>query len=672
MSPPSAPPASPASAVPAALLPAAFLLLLSGWAGTFAGGATGAGALAGHLAVTGVALLGAILGAQDPADPLGLGRRRRLLPALLLALLAVSWLASPVPRAGRTALLLFPAFLFLPAAVARCWSTPAGRLWGLRGVSAVVTAVAGASLYGVWRYGDPGASFPLGHHNLLAAWLLILLPLALLPWRQGGVGRVLALAAGVTGVAALAATRSLGAAVAAAAVATAWSRRGRWLLLVVLLLLVPQLPRLVDVAAGADPSFAARLGYWEAGWRGFLERPGVGWGPGAAAWTISEHLRPVPGIHPPGQVVADLHSLPLHLGYELGAAGVAALVAVAFLFVRRRLAEPASDPALRRAALGGLAAGAVFSVGGLPVAVAAIPAAAAVVTGAALAGGGVAQDRRRTPASRVAKGVVAAALGLLALLALPPDLAQRAYDRAATAADPEVQLRHLRRAVDLDPAFPLYRARLAWLEGEQRGIDRGLADRAVAAARDAPGVAPLWLVAGILAQETGAPGGREALLAACRLDPLGAVAPYRLATAAPVERNSEEWAGRALLAEPLLLAAPAWRERDAVLDAGVARVEATAGVNEGWRERLRLLHTRGLDRTGPTRALVLEMDGEDQASTSLHAFRRRRWPVRLARVDLAAAAVAEVDLVPAVGQPTTRAGVFEASECGVRSAYAER
>jgi hypothetical protein len=539
-------------------------------------------------------------------------------------------------------------------------------------VSAVVTAVAGASLYGVWRYGDPGASFPLGHHNLLAAWLLILLPLALLPWRQGGVGRILAVAAGVAGVAALAATRSLGAAVAAAVVAAAWSRRGRWLLLVVLVLLVPQLPRLVDVAAGADPSFAARLGYWDAGWRGILERPAVGWGPGAAAWTISEHLHPVPGIHPPGQVVADLHSLPLHLGYELGAAGVAALVAVAFLFVRRRLAEPAGDLALRRAALGGLAAGALFSFGGLSVAVAAIPAGAAVAAGAALAAGESAPNRRRTSTPWPSRAVVAAALAVLALLALPLDLAQLAYDRAATAADPAAQLRHLHRAVDLDPAFPLYRARLAWLAGEQRGIDRELAESAVAAARDARGVAPLWLVAGILAQETGAPGGREALLAACRLDPLGAIAPYRLAAAGPVERNSEEWAGRALLAEPLLLAAPVWRERDAVLDAGVARVVATAGVNEGWRERLRLLHARGLDRSGPTRALVLEMDGEDQASTSLHAFRRRRWPVRLARVELAAGAVAEVDLVPAVGQPATRAGVFEAAECGIRSAYAER
>ena len=62
-----------------------------------------------------------------------------------------------------------------------------------------------------WRWFEtPGASLPLGHHNLLAAWLVAPLPLAVLPWREGGAGRWLALVAGLLALAALVATRSLG------------------------------------------------------------------------------------------------------------------------------------------------------------------------------------------------------------------------------------------------------------------------------------------------------------------------------------------------------------------------------------------------------------------------------------------------------------------------------
>ena len=94
-----------------------------------------------------------------------------------------------------------------------------------------------------------------------------------------------------------------------------------------------QAPRLARSCAGADPSVRARLVYSAAGWRGFLARPLLGWGPGSTAWTLAAWLRPEPGVNPPGEVVAELHSLPLRLLYELGVTGTALALAVVVLFV---------------------------------------------------------------------------------------------------------------------------------------------------------------------------------------------------------------------------------------------------------------------------------------------------------------------------------------------------
>ncbi len=630
-----------------AYLPAALLLLFAAGAGTFAGAATAAGALAGHLAL----LLCLALAAGRWRDPLG--RRGSLLLLALLLSVAASLLLSPVPRAGCLAVLL-PAFLLVPPAVAECWGDARRRRSGVWAVSLVVAAVAAASLVEAWRL-ETAAALPLGHHNLLAAWLVTLLPVAVLPWRDGGGGRLLALAAGLLGLAALFATGSLAAAVAAAAVAVPAAllvRKGWLALALAAVFLGPQAPRLLGLVAG-DPSLQARWGYLEAGWRGFAERPVFGWGPGATAWTIGEQLRPRPGIHPPDEVVADLHSLPLQLAYELGSSGLLLGFGVALIFWYRHR-QAAADPGLRRAAFLGLAALAVMSLAGLPLSVTALPVAALVVVGGVLAAGGgrerPQQGSRRWPA-------LAAGLAIAAVV-LPLDLAQAAYDRAATAADPGEQARHLRRAVALDPDFPLYRARLAWLEAEIGGADREIARRAVRAAADAYGVAPLWLVAGVLAQETGGPGSREALERACRLSPLGALAPFRLALGEPTRAASAEWGARALLAEPRLAAATAWGARRELLAAAVGRAVAAPGVDAGWRQRLAERVDEGLDLAGPTRRIALAMDGEGSASLSLYAFRRRPWPAELVPVALSAAALARIDLVPAVGLRTTAPEVF--------------
>ncbi|HEX3129788.1 MAG TPA: hypothetical protein VH394_20805, partial [Thermoanaerobaculia bacterium] len=167
------------------LIPPLLLLLFGAWCGTFAGSAGFAGSTVGTLA-----LLGVLVGVGAPwPDPLGLGRVGRLLPGALWIVAALSAWLSPVPRASWMVLILLPAFLLLPGAVARCWSREADRRIGARAVAVLTSAV---SLWALidWKVRDlPRVSMPLGHHNLLATWLVILLPLALAAAREPGVWR---------------------------------------------------------------------------------------------------------------------------------------------------------------------------------------------------------------------------------------------------------------------------------------------------------------------------------------------------------------------------------------------------------------------------------------------------------------------------------------------------
>ncbi len=630
------------------------MLLFSGWSGSFYEGARGAWALAGHLALLAFA---AGFGRVWP-DPLRLGRGGRLLLLALGVSVLASWWASPVPRAGRLGIVLLPAFLLVPAAVARCWPDAEARRLGLRSIGLVVAAVAVWSLVGWWHLETPGASLPLGHHNLLAAWLLALLPLAVLPWRDGGAGRVIAALALVAGMASLAATRSLGAAAAAGVVALALAARNRWGrlgLLAAAALLALQAPRISTILGGADLSMAARWGYLEAGWRGLTERPALGWGPGSVRWTLAEHLRPIPGVHPPDQVVADVHSLPLQAAYELGWSGLLLACGVALVFLRRRV--EVLDPGLRRAAFLGLGALAVMSCVGRPLAAPAVPLAAMIGAGAVLAGEG-------SPKRRTGRGPTVLAAVLIAALALPLDLAHLAYDRAAFAEGREEQARHLRRAVELDPAFPLYQARLAWLEAESRPGDPEIAHRAKAAATQARGLAPLWLVAGRLGQESGEAWSRDALVRACRLSRLGAIAPFRLTLGQGSEAALVEWSARALLAEPLLLAAVDWRDRGPLLSTAVEELRRLDGLDAAWLDRL-AEDLRARSGDGRVRSLALEMDGEAATAASLYAFRRRPWPVLLARVEVDEAMLESIDLVSAANLRSTPAEVFRGELCGL-------
>jgi hypothetical protein len=646
----------------AALLPALVAAAFAAGLGTLAGGVGGARAAAAHALLLGGA---ALAGAAWP-DPLRLGAAGRFLPpALWAAVLASAW-ASPAPRAGLLAALFLPAFFLLPAAVARVWRHPASAARGTAAIAAAVALVAGWALWDLGSQGAGRAAAPLGHHNLLAAWLVPLLPLALLPLRAPGAPRWIAGGAGLLAAAALVATRSLLGALALgveAALALVWWRRGRrWLVPAALLALLTQVPRLAGILAGEDPSTAARAVYLAAGWRGFLARPLLGWGPGTTAWTIGGWLRPVPGVNPPGEVVGDLHSLPLELLYTLGATGSLLAVAAGGLFLWRRRGErrTAVDPRLLAAGWIGLAGAATAALGGAPLAVTALPVVWTVAAGATLAA--AAPPPAGAPPRRVRSAVPVAYAVVVALVVAPRDGAHLAYDRAVRAGVGEAAAAALADAVRLDPSFPLYRARLAWLRAE--AYPGGAAAReARAAAASAGGLSPLWLAAGASGRAAGEAWTAEALARACALDPLGALAPFHRLVLAPEAPAAPEEGARALLGEPRLLASPLWVERPALLAAVGDRLRRLEGVDRGWLEALvaRLPEALAPENGGGPGApaaevvtLGLEMDADPATAFSLYAFRRRPWPATLAPVALRGPLAARLQIPPATTLPTTR------------------
>ncbi len=675
-------------------------------------------------------------------DPLRLGRAGRLLPAALWLAAVGSAVASPVPRAGRLGLLLLPAFLVLPAAVERCWSggaAPRRRLWGTRAMAAAVGGLALGALGQAVAAGGLAArpALPLGQHNLLAGWLVLLLPLAILPAREPGGWRWLGRGAGLAALAALLASRSLLGLLALATEAvlailwmarrlsarTVRGRGGRRRRLAIprtaglglvglvgmigLALTVGatlQARRLGELAAGRDPSARARAVYYAAGWRGCRERPALGWGPGATPWTIARFLVPVPGVDPPGEVVPDLHSLPLELAYELGAPGLLLALALGGLFVRRRLAElpRGADPALAAAGLAGLAGGAVLALGSAAVAVTALPLAAALAAGAALAGSSAAANSadaadsaanpadpagrpaaRRERLERAAPALWAA----LALLLLAPLLAaERSYERAEVALDSRSARRLLARAVALDPAFPLYRSRLAGLAvgtaaatavtpvdaaaavapvGAATAVTPvGAATAARQAAARAYRVAPLWLQAGIQGLAAGRPWAADALRRACVLDPLSPFAPFFLAVAAPGDPAAPALAARALAADPRLAAATFWSGREDLLRRAAALAAAWPGIDAGWRRALLEEVERLPADDGSRDWLVLSVDQDPFYGLSLHAFRRRPWPARWPLVEVRLAAVRALRRLPSAAVlPGTAPDVFSAAGC---------
>ena len=672
----------------AGLVPALLAALYAGWCGNLLGGATAAGSATALAAL----LLVLVAFAGSLRDPLRLGSAWGWAPlGLWIAVAASSW-RSPVPRAGLAAVLLLPAYLWLPAAFARCWSAEAARRLGARALAAAVALLAAWSLAADHlQVVAAGAIAPLGHRPVLAAWMATMLPLALLPlgertwrWRWlGAAAGVLAVAAVVAGrsqpIAADVPGRSLagGAALACEALLAVWwlSRRGRRtsrrmigaLTVAGVTLAAFQLQRVLLVVARQDPSALARAVYVRAGWQGWRERPWLGWGPGSVPWTAAWFLAPLPGINPWGEAVGELHSLPVHLAYETGALGLAGAAATGGAFVLRRLRErrSAADSAWLAAGCIGLAGAGVASLGTAALAILALPLVLAVAAGAALAGGapGAATPSPAAPARATALRLsgpacvygVAAVLGLLA-----PELARWHYDRAVAASQagrPRAAVSELGAAIRLDQAFPLYRMRLALLEGPAAAADAAAADAAadaapaalaLSAARDGRGVGLLWLVAGILGRADGQVWARAAFEEGCVLDPLSPYPPFYLMVSAPGAAAAPRLGARALMAEPRLMAATFWEGREPLFRRAIEEVRAWPGIDAGWKLALLRAAPAPAARRGAVVRLALAIDHASYTqSTSLHLFRRLPWPTVWPLVALRQGLAASFALPPA-------------------------
>jgi len=651
--------------------PLLLLALAAAWCGTLWGGATAAGA---SVASCGVLALLAWWGAPW-RDPLRLGAWGRLLPPALWLAAAASWSLSPVRRAGTVGLLLLPAYLLLAGAIADAWREEGGRRVILRVLRALSGVVAAASLWSLadrFLLGSPRAAMPLGHHNLLAVWVVTLLPLAVLPARERGGWRLAGILAGALGAGAVLASGSLlgTAALAVEAVGglAVWmkiARRrpavvSRGALIALTILLAAALlagPRLARIASGKDPSARARSTYYAAGWEALRSRPVFGWGPGAGPWMAGLFADPASGVNPWGEAVGDLHSLPLQLACELGLAGLALALALGVAFAARRLAElrRSPAPALLAAALLGLAGFAVAGLGTAALNVTALPLAAAVAAGAALAASpGDPGDRRAVAAWPVRGYALAAALALG-----PFFFAQWSYDRALAAelgGRRDLAAGRLEQARRADPGFPLYPARLALLS-------HGDADLALRAAEDARGVPALWTIAGILGAVAGRPWAAAALQNACAGDPLAPLPPFYRLMADPGDAGAPMRGAHALLADPRLAAAVFWEGRPALFAAALEQVRAWPGVDPGWKEALLAAAPAPSERSGEQGWIALTLDTAPPESVSLLVFRRRPWPTELPLLAVRQRLLPRLALPPATTLATTSRAAFSPSLC---------
>jgi O-antigen ligase len=579
-----------------------------------------------------------------------------MLPQVLWIWVALVWWASPVRRAGTPAVVLLPAFLLLPAVVARCWRDEAARRQGLRALAVVVGGLSLWSLGDWWVLKAPWAAMPLGHRTLLAAWLVAVLPLAVLPLRERGWWRIVGVLAGVLGVGAVVASRSLigGVALGLEVLVAGGGRKRRGVILLGLAVVLGVLlgPRLAHIAAGKDPSVRARMVYWEAGWRGFLARPVIGWGPGAAAWTDARFLRPEPGVNPPTEVVGELHSLPLQIAYELGAVGLLLVLGLAGVFALRRVREmrQAVDPGLLAASLLGLAGAGVAFLGTAALGVQALPWAVAIVAGGALAA---------LPPESDTEERAGRAFAVAAALALAPWIfAESLYERALAAdgAGRRAEaVAELERAVRIDPGFPLYRMRLALLRNDP--------DLALRAAQDGQSVAALWTVAGILGQSGQRPWARTALTSACLFDPLDPLPPFFRMQVDPGAPDAARAGAHALLAEPRLAAAEVWVGREALLARSLEVVRRWEGVDPGWKETLLASVSPPQEANAERAWIALAIDTDPRESISVLVFRRRPWPTQWEVVPVRRKALERLGLPPATALATTAPSAFSPEVC---------
>ncbi|MEM8961380.1 MAG: O-antigen ligase family protein [Acidobacteriota bacterium] len=639
-----------------ACVPALALLVTTAWSGTASANEWGA------LVNGGAWLLLAWSGAYAWRDPLDLGDRRWIV-GLGVLLVVMSSVASPALRPAWPILALLPAIVLTPAGVARLLGSPFDNTVrdntvhddsildrvGLPAISAVAAVIALIGVIDAVRFPEVGATAPVGHHNLLALWLVGILPLALLPSRDAGWRRVLAVTSGVIVLVAIVATRSLSGLIGLLVMGLIWGsrRHPRMTVGVVMGIVFLASPRVADIAADSDISTLARAGYLEAGIEMVEERPFLGWGPGTTPWRLGAFHQAEPGVNPPGEVVADPHNFWLRLMIELGLGGIVCVGLAAWWWWRR----PIIENTVTRACTIGLVGWVVVASLTRPMAAPATLFLVAVIMGVRL----TATERRMATSSPatgsssrewkwVRLGTVAATLTLVPLWG-----AGLAWRLAPTST----------LALDLDAGMPLYR----WVVSRDSDQPSRAAEDALDAARRAPGVAALWLSAGIAGQAAQAPWATEALVRACELDPLGAVAPFRLATHGdPEDPRAVSWAARALASEPLLVAAAIWQrpERQLIYTEAVARLYADDRLPLAWRDELETSARRMRTTSEQTQWLVLRADEVPATSVARHVFHRSSRPVPIIEIEV------RVDVLPvpwSLARDRATPSLFDGSAC---------
>jgi O-antigen ligase len=263
------------------------------------------------------------------------------LAAACLFLLVVSWLqADPDRNRFRLEQILAGA-----AAVIALVST----LYWLVDIASASSTAPFATVLAILRN-----LHPLGHSNYTAGLMLLCLPaLACTAWREHGTLRLVATSASVLALLNLFTSGSRGGLLGLAMLGVAGvgaSRPGwkRFLFIAIgaialAALLAVANPRIRSMLGPQDPlaapniSTVQRTAMVEAGLAMGLDRPVLGWGPGTTPLAYPRYRHALAGG---AENVLQLHSTPLQLWAETGAAGVLAALAFAMLALRHWKRSP--------------------------------------------------------------------------------------------------------------------------------------------------------------------------------------------------------------------------------------------------------------------------------------------------------------------------------------------